>query len=488
MKSAALVFLVICLGLPEKGHSSSLPENYVQLAQALAEPLFPTFEAAYNQKFTYESECIYVSGILSALANPPQGPELTKLWNQVAPGASECAEVLNRLGEVSGGTPDSLAKMVSLIGKVNPRGDAVGKFPPGQEAWEKSVEFRRKVIAETDPAKLREHYRDARFRMRQAAKALKKTADVFQNTTVRRPGFTGMLLTESNGGIVVESVEASSPAQTAGIKAGDQLLMVDGKSVAGKKVAEAVAMVRGIEGTTVELQLAKAGRVSLRRSLIKGVSPFTPAYHYSFNGTFDGDALSLKNETGSTLTHCTLLVHCEDDKTFMCHTHYVPEWKTGTVLNAEYLQGSDFHPWENFETANIVKVWLVSDQLSEEFEVSYSSEVRDRDIKNYCDQVKMTLSSLSKESAGDAGVAISFAGLPRLQPSKILVTLVQGKGTTALKKTVSWDGFVWQPDTVKRFRSEHFNQLAPDSYIIELNFPGSNYQARFLWDKSKPSP
>lgn len=73
---------------------------------------------------------------------------------------------------------------------------------------------------------------------------------------------------------VVQSVIDGTPAFRAGLKSGDVIVEVDGKKTAGKSIDEVASMIRGEEGTTVTLTLARTGRegtfkVSIKRANIK---------------------------------------------------------------------------------------------------------------------------------------------------------------------------------------------------------------------------
>src|SRR5574341_2584295 len=57
------------------------------------------------------------------------------------------------------------------------------------------------------------------------------------------------------GEIVIVAPFRDSPAEKAGIKAGDVILAVDGKSTEGWSVAEAVKRIRGEQGTPVTLMI-----------------------------------------------------------------------------------------------------------------------------------------------------------------------------------------------------------------------------------------
>ena len=58
---------------------------------------------------------------------------------------------------------------------------------------------------------------------------------------------------------LIDSVELGSPAEKAGVKAGDYIIEVDGTDVAGMSVTEVVKLVRGEKDTDVNLVLARKG-------------------------------------------------------------------------------------------------------------------------------------------------------------------------------------------------------------------------------------
>ncbi|MGL4912023.1 MAG: S41 family peptidase [Romboutsia sp.] len=58
---------------------------------------------------------------------------------------------------------------------------------------------------------------------------------------------------------VISPIEGS-PAEKSGIKAGDKILKVDGKAVSAKHSDEAIGMIKGKKGTSVELTLIRDGK------------------------------------------------------------------------------------------------------------------------------------------------------------------------------------------------------------------------------------
>ncbi len=62
--------------------------------------------------------------------------------------------------------------------------------------------------------------------------------------------------------LMVTEVFAGSPAERAGLRAGDLILRVDGQPVAGLSVEQAVSLIRGPEGSSVELVVERPGEAA----------------------------------------------------------------------------------------------------------------------------------------------------------------------------------------------------------------------------------
>ncbi|MBW4555164.1 MAG: S41 family peptidase [Trichormus sp. ATA11-4-KO1] len=67
---------------------------------------------------------------------------------------------------------------------------------------------------------------------------------------------------------VLEAIE-NSPARKAGVKAGDEILAIDGKSTAQMKVEDASQLIRGKAGTPITLQLGRTGRTAFDLKLTR---------------------------------------------------------------------------------------------------------------------------------------------------------------------------------------------------------------------------
>lgn len=82
----------------------------------------------------------------------------------------------------------------------------------------------------------------------------------------------GMEIDVKDGQLVVVSPLKGSPAERAGMKAGDQILLIDGESSKGLTVEAAVRKIRGPKGSTVTLSVARDGKpveVSITRDVIQ---------------------------------------------------------------------------------------------------------------------------------------------------------------------------------------------------------------------------
>ena len=69
----------------------------------------------------------------------------------------------------------------------------------------------------------------------------------------------GASVTMTDGQITIASVNTDSPAERAGLKAGDVLLEIDGVSTAGMSLGDSVSRVKGVKGTQVTLLVQHQG-------------------------------------------------------------------------------------------------------------------------------------------------------------------------------------------------------------------------------------
>ncbi len=68
----------------------------------------------------------------------------------------------------------------------------------------------------------------------------------------------GALMNTDNGTPIIQSVIPGGPADRAGLRSGDRVLSVDGKSLDGVDIDETVKLIRGDAGTTVKLSILHA--------------------------------------------------------------------------------------------------------------------------------------------------------------------------------------------------------------------------------------
>ena len=85
-----------------------------------------------------------------------------------------------------------------------------------------------------------------------------ETADLTFMTTGEYAGIGAMIMKKGSEICVSEPYEGL-PAQRNDVRAGDVILEVDGKSVAGKEVSEVSAMLKGTPNTTIKLKLKRYG-------------------------------------------------------------------------------------------------------------------------------------------------------------------------------------------------------------------------------------
>jgi carboxyl-terminal processing protease len=81
----------------------------------------------------------------------------------------------------------------------------------------------------------------------------------FESETSGEFGGIGIEITVQDGNLSIISPIEDTPAWTAGIKAGDRVLEIDGKTTKGFSLAEAAQVMRGKKGTKVRLKIMRDG-------------------------------------------------------------------------------------------------------------------------------------------------------------------------------------------------------------------------------------
>ena len=94
----------------------------------------------------------------------------------------------------------------------------------------------------------------------------------------------------ARGKIIIVSPIEGSPADRAGIRPGDIVLEVDGESLEGLSLLEAVSKIRGPEGSTVAL-------------LVKHLGASDPVIIEVVRGTIPLESVTLRSEPGDEFTH-----------------------------------------------------------------------------------------------------------------------------------------------------------------------------------------
>ena len=90
----------------------------------------------------------------------------------------------------------------------------------------------------------------------------------------------GLSVVMDDGAVKVISPFRGSPAETAGVKAGDYITHLDGKLIYGGDLDDAVAQMRGPAGTSIQLTIFRPGRDEpLEVSVTRGVIELEPVTH-----------------------------------------------------------------------------------------------------------------------------------------------------------------------------------------------------------------
>jgi carboxyl-terminal processing protease len=102
----------------------------------------------------------------------------------------------------------------------------------------------------------------------------KKAFEQLTSDTQGKFGGVGIIVSQEKGKLIVVSPIEDTPAFTAGIKSGDEIVAIDGKPIAQIKHAEAVDLMRGEPGSTLIIGVRREGvddpiEFSLVREIIK---------------------------------------------------------------------------------------------------------------------------------------------------------------------------------------------------------------------------
>lgn len=110
----------------------------------------------------------------------------------------------------------------------------------------------------------------------------------FEHST--NPSFSGIGVTVrpgdgDAGGLVVQSVIDDTPAQRAGLRRGDRIVAVGGRSLAGRPSSYAIGLIKGPPGTEVELTIERGDRtIRERLERARVTSPVVAARVARFDG------------------------------------------------------------------------------------------------------------------------------------------------------------------------------------------------------------
>jgi carboxyl-terminal processing protease len=99
----------------------------------------------------------------------------------------------------------------------------------------------------------------------------------FEQATSGRFSGIGLSVLEVKRGLRVASVFDDTPAAEAGIKEGDVIVGVDGRSIAGEPAEAVTAQIKGPPGTEVELEIRQAGDGKVRELEVERAEVRVPA-------------------------------------------------------------------------------------------------------------------------------------------------------------------------------------------------------------------
>ncbi|SFQ61426.1 carboxyl-terminal processing protease [Priestia endophytica DSM 13796] len=129
----------------------------------------------------------------------------------------------------------------------------------------------------------------------------KKTAEQFTQSLDSSFQGIGAEVSMVNDKVTIVSPFKGSPAEKAGIKANDQILQINGKSVEGLDLSQAVLKIRGKKGSTVNIQVQRPGvKEPLTFKVVRDDIPIETVYS------------SLKEENGKKIGYLEITSFSEN--------------------------------------------------------------------------------------------------------------------------------------------------------------------------------
>ena len=128
-----------------------------------------------------------------------------------------------------------------------------------------------------------------------------RTYRAFEQVT--NPSFSGIGVTvrpEHGGGLAIESVIRGTPAAQAGLRPGDRIVAVDGRSLAGRSSSYAIGLIKGQPGTKVQLTVLRSRRrLSERIERARVTQPVVAGQIVRWRGRRYGDVVFTSFTEGS---------------------------------------------------------------------------------------------------------------------------------------------------------------------------------------------
>ena len=277
--------------------------------------------------------------------------------------------------------------------------------------------------------------------------------------------------TKDGARVLIVAPIAGSPAEEAGIKAGDIIFEVDGDDTEGWTVLDAVNRIRGKEGTPVTLKVQRIGEVALIE--IKIVRGEIKLPSVTSKMITDEEYGHIKITSFTRETHPELLAALQE-------------------MDAEKAKGIVLDLRENPGGYLDVVVDIVSEFIPKNELVLYEEDgngVRrnhiSKDLGNYADLPMVIL--VNEFSA--SGSEVLTGALQDLDRAVVIGTTTFGKGSVGIQRRLSNEGGIYytvarwytpkgrvieenglEPDVVVRNKANETDDLQMMSAIIQLDF------------------
>ncbi len=296
---------------------------------------------------------------------------------------------------------------------------------------------------------------------------------------------------EDGGTVLVSNLLDGSPAQQAGLLAGDQLILAGGRALSRETFQEILGVRATPQTRPLNLVARRDGKThlfSLKRDMPIAMPVFSVDVDGAFDGFYSSDFVHVQNVSGRDLTNVVLFVDLKGRHGASAaeasdrHMHYVRNWPNSETRVLRYLSTavSGIAANESVDQIEKVQFRLYSDQITDSQDYHYSAEAFTEDVKRYLDDLQFTARWYSYSDDHllyDSGVTIKTANGSSFPATSMTLTVTSGTTTKSVKYDIENDIF----DGDQYFSHSKFNGMSVDRIDVSFDLPYTDHSVDVYW-------